>query len=90
MSLTDADKLQEVVVSYLPLSHIAAQMLDIWLPMKAGGVAYFAQPDALKVPLYNAYTLINYSYIYQRVLKRIPSSRKILCSTELVVIYYFS
>lgn len=49
MSLTDADKLQEVVVSYLPLSHIAAQMIDIWLPMKAGGLTCFAQPDALKV-----------------------------------------
>ncbi|KAL1270036.1 hypothetical protein QQF64_032325 [Cirrhinus molitorella] len=53
VSLTDADKLQEVVVSYLPLSHIAAQMLDIWLPMKAGGITYFAQPDALKGSLAN-------------------------------------
>ncbi|TRY98417.1 hypothetical protein DNTS_017963 [Danionella cerebrum] len=53
VSLTDADKLQEVVVSYLPLSHIAAQMIDIWLPMKAGGVTYFAQPDALKGSLAN-------------------------------------
>uniref|UniRef100_A0A9J8BWB9 Long-chain-fatty-acid--CoA ligase ACSBG2 n=1 Tax=Cyprinus carpio carpio TaxID=630221 RepID=A0A9J8BWB9_CYPCA len=53
VSLTDADKLQEVVVSYLPLSHIAAQMIDIWLPMIAGGVTYFAQPDALKGSLAN-------------------------------------
>ncbi|XDV49206.1 hypothetical protein PO909_018498 [Leuciscus waleckii] len=53
VSLTDADKSQEVVVSYLPLSHIAAQMIDIWLPMKAGGVTYFAQPDALKGTLAN-------------------------------------
>uniref|UniRef100_A0A673IEQ5 Long-chain-fatty-acid--CoA ligase ACSBG2 n=1 Tax=Sinocyclocheilus rhinocerous TaxID=307959 RepID=A0A673IEQ5_9TELE len=53
VSLTDADKLQEVVVSYLPLSHIAAQMIDVWLPMKAGGVTYFAQPDALKGSLVN-------------------------------------
>uniref|UniRef100_A0A673JAG8 Long-chain-fatty-acid--CoA ligase ACSBG2 n=1 Tax=Sinocyclocheilus rhinocerous TaxID=307959 RepID=A0A673JAG8_9TELE len=53
VSLTDADKLQEVIVSYLPLSHIAAQMIDVWLPMKAGGVTYFAQPDALKGSLAN-------------------------------------
>lgn len=53
VSLNDADKLQEVVVSYLPLSHIAAQMIDIWLPMKAGGITYFAQPDALKGSLAN-------------------------------------
>lgn len=36
-------------MSYLPLSHIAAQMMDIWLPIKVGGVTYFAQTDALKV-----------------------------------------
>ncbi|XP_028906638.1 long-chain-fatty-acid--CoA ligase ACSBG2 isoform X1 [Ornithorhynchus anatinus] len=39
---------QEVVVSFLPLSHVAAQMMDVWLPMKVGASTYFAQPDALK------------------------------------------
>ncbi|XP_006170319.1 long-chain-fatty-acid--CoA ligase ACSBG2 isoform X2 [Tupaia chinensis] len=39
---------RETVVSYLPLSHIAAQMMDIWIPIKIGGLTYFAQPDALK------------------------------------------
>nr|XP_060640726.1 long-chain-fatty-acid--CoA ligase ACSBG2 [Anolis sagrei ordinatus] len=39
---------QEVVVSYLPLSHIAAQMIDIWLPLTFGVLTAFAQPDALK------------------------------------------
>ncbi|KAK1157148.1 long-chain-fatty-acid--CoA ligase ACSBG2-like isoform X1 [Acipenser oxyrinchus oxyrinchus] len=48
VKLTHACEAQEVVVSYLPLSHIAAQMIDIWLPIKHGGVIYFAQPDALK------------------------------------------
>ncbi|MBN3315592.1 ACBG2 ligase, partial [Atractosteus spatula] len=51
--LTDARVSQEVVVSYLPLSHIAAQMIDIWLTMRVGGAAYFAQPDALKGSLAN-------------------------------------
>uniref|UniRef100_A0A8C5AK86 Long-chain-fatty-acid--CoA ligase ACSBG2 n=1 Tax=Gadus morhua TaxID=8049 RepID=A0A8C5AK86_GADMO len=48
VGLTDATRSQEVVVSYLPLSHIAAQMVDIWVTMKVGGATYFAQPDALK------------------------------------------
>ncbi|MEQ2188121.1 hypothetical protein GOODEAATRI_011677, partial [Goodea atripinnis] len=46
--LKDATQSQEVVVSYLPLSHIAAQMVDIWVTMRVGGATYFAQPDALK------------------------------------------
>nr|XP_057928888.1 long-chain-fatty-acid--CoA ligase ACSBG2 isoform X1 [Doryrhamphus excisus] len=48
VSLTDATESQEVVVSYLPLSHIAAQMVDIWINMRVGGVTHFADPDALK------------------------------------------
>uniref|UniRef100_A0A452QA78 Long-chain-fatty-acid--CoA ligase ACSBG2 n=1 Tax=Ursus americanus TaxID=9643 RepID=A0A452QA78_URSAM len=46
--LSCAAEKQEVVVSYLPLSHIAAQMMDVWVPMKIGAFTYFAQPDALK------------------------------------------
>lgn len=38
----------ERIVSYLPLSHIAGQMIDIHAPMFIGGCTYFAQPDALK------------------------------------------
>ena len=36
------------VVSYLPLSHIAAQMIDIHYGLYSGTCTYFAQPDALK------------------------------------------
>ncbi|XP_009578031.1 PREDICTED: long-chain-fatty-acid--CoA ligase ACSBG2 [Fulmarus glacialis] len=46
--LTDAKERQELVVSYLPLSHIAAQMSDIWSAMTFGVQVFFAQPDALK------------------------------------------
>jgi long-chain-fatty-acid--CoA ligase ACSBG len=35
-------------ISYLPLSHIAAQLIDIHAVMSLGGSAWFAQPDALK------------------------------------------
>ena len=36
------------LVSYLPLSHIAAQMTDIISQLTVGHTVWFAQPDALK------------------------------------------
>jgi len=39
----------EVFVSYLPLSHVAAQILDIFIPLMYAVTVYFAKPDALKV-----------------------------------------
>lgn len=39
----------EEVISYLPLSHVAAQILDIFIPILYAGTVYFAQPDALRV-----------------------------------------
>jgi long-chain-fatty-acid--CoA ligase ACSBG len=41
----------ETVVSYLPLSHVAAQVMDIFIPLLQAVTVYFAQPDALKVRL---------------------------------------
>ncbi|XP_038079332.1 long-chain-fatty-acid--CoA ligase ACSBG2-like [Patiria miniata] len=43
----------EIVVSYLPLSHVAAQLFDIYIPLVTSGAVYFAQPDALKGTLVN-------------------------------------
>ncbi|XP_019848922.1 PREDICTED: long-chain-fatty-acid--CoA ligase ACSBG2-like [Amphimedon queenslandica] len=36
------------IISYLPLSHIAAQMIDIMAAVMIGHTVWFAQPDALK------------------------------------------
>ncbi|OBS74700.1 hypothetical protein A6R68_14778 [Neotoma lepida] len=55
MELSYASGNQEIIVSYLPLSHIAAQMLDVWMSMKIGALTFFAQPDALRGTL--VYTL---------------------------------
>lgn len=46
-----AEVQQEVVVSYLPLSHIAAQFYDLWTSIQWGAKVCFADPDALKVSL---------------------------------------
>ena len=39
---------EDRICSYLPLSHIAAQILDLHVPMALGACTYFCQPDALK------------------------------------------
>ena len=46
---TKATQGKEKIVSYLPLSHVASQLLDIYFTMCSGGSCWFAQPDALKV-----------------------------------------
>lgn len=42
------------MVSYLPLSHIAAQIYDLWTGIQWGAQVCFAQPDALKVSVSSA------------------------------------
>ena len=39
---------EDSLISYLPLSHIAAQMLDLHCPIVTGSQIWFAQPDALR------------------------------------------
>lgn len=39
---------QETLISYLPLSHIAAQIVDIYACITIAGTVYFAEKDALK------------------------------------------
>lgn len=46
--LGDLQMGKEVLVSYLPLSHVAAQMVDIFIGMMVAGTIYFADKDALK------------------------------------------
>ncbi|XP_018008707.2 long-chain-fatty-acid--CoA ligase ACSBG2-like [Hyalella azteca] len=46
-------KHDDSIVSYLPLNHIAAQMVDLYLAMTAAGTVYFAKPDALKGSLFD-------------------------------------
>lgn len=47
-SLPNVQMGKEVVVSYLPLSHVAAQTVDIYIMLSVAGTVYFADSDALK------------------------------------------
>ena len=40
---------REIIVSYLPLSHSAAQFYDLMCGLVNGMSVFFARPDALKV-----------------------------------------
>ncbi|MCJ8735926.1 hypothetical protein PDJAM_G00253010 [Pangasius djambal] len=54
-----AEMKQESIVSYLPLSHIAAQIYDLWTGIQWGELVCFAQPDALKGSLIETLKEIN-------------------------------
>lgn len=40
--------MQETFISYLPLNHIAAQLMDIYIPLISVGTVYFAEQSAIK------------------------------------------
>ncbi|XP_062873978.1 long-chain-fatty-acid--CoA ligase ACSBG2-like [Trichomycterus rosablanca] len=52
-SAINLDMGENSAVSYLPLSHVAAQVNDMWVSMKFAAATYFAEPDALKGSLAN-------------------------------------
>ena len=65
--LRDVAKLElfkERVVSFLPLSHIAGQQLDIHSAIGLGSTVYFAQPDALKGSLLKTIKEVRPTFIF--------------------------
>ena len=50
---------EDHMISYLPLSHIAAQMMDILTPLHTGLTIHFARPDAMKGSLLDTLKEVN-------------------------------
>ena len=46
------------MISYLPVSHIVAQIADIWMIPSLGGTIHFADRDALRGSLLNTLTTV--------------------------------
>ena len=53
---------QERNVSYLPLSHVAASMMDNFVILSCRGTTYFADKNALKVRKRNSITIGSYLF----------------------------
>eukprot|EP00731_Ephydatia_muelleri_P030983 Em0022g497a len=51
-------------VSYMPLSHTAGQISEVFLPILLGGTLHFAQPDALKGTLLQTIREARPTYFY--------------------------
>ncbi|XP_040565125.1 long-chain-fatty-acid--CoA ligase ACSBG2 [Lepeophtheirus salmonis] len=51
-------------VSYLPLSHSAAQMMDIWMPIAQGMSMYFCDRNALKGSLVSTLREVRPAYFF--------------------------
>merc|ERR1711970_994500 len=49
---------EEEMISYLPVSHIVAQVCDIWMIPSIGGTIHFADKDALKGSLFKTLTSV--------------------------------
>ncbi|KAF5902535.1 long-chain-fatty-acid--CoA ligase ACSBG1 [Clarias magur] len=71
---------QESIVSYLPLSHIAAQIYDLWTGIQWGELVFFAQPDALKGSLIETLKEVNPSShmgvprVWEKIMEKIKEA----------------
>ena len=57
---------KEVLCSYLPLSHIAPHVIDIYMIASVGGTAFIMDKDALRGTLVSSRIRCSYKAVYSR------------------------
>jgi long-chain-fatty-acid--CoA ligase ACSBG len=72
------DEQKERIVSYLPLSHVAAQIIDIIGTVYSGTHVYFATPDALQGSLVETLREVRPTFFFSvpRVWEKIEEKMK--------------
>uniref|UniRef100_H0XWM1 long-chain-fatty-acid--CoA ligase n=1 Tax=Otolemur garnettii TaxID=30611 RepID=H0XWM1_OTOGA len=72
---------QEVLVNYLPLAYMGAQIFDMWVTIEVAGALYFAQPDGVKGSLMDILrevrptTFYGVPWIWDRMLDNLKASQ---------------
>uniref|UniRef100_A0A4X2MBS4 long-chain-fatty-acid--CoA ligase n=1 Tax=Vombatus ursinus TaxID=29139 RepID=A0A4X2MBS4_VOMUR len=72
---------QEVLVSYLPLCLINAQIFEIWIPVTIGASIFFAEPNAMKGSLINTLlevrptTFCGVPEVWEEMMRRMSSDQ---------------
>lgn len=73
----------EVTMSYLPLSHMAGQLMEVFLPISKAATVYFAEKDAMKLSFMQTLTEVRPTYfiavprIYEKLQKRMQELENI-------------
>lgn len=80
--------MQETFISYLPLNHIAAQIMDIYIPLATAGVVHFAEKDSLKGSLKNTIKEVRptifigvpriWEKLYEKIIEKQEDPQKII------------
>ncbi|XP_046633600.1 long-chain-fatty-acid--CoA ligase ACSBG2-like [Daphnia pulicaria] len=82
MNLRDG---KDTFLSYLPLSHVAAQITDIYAPLSVGGTVYFADPDVLKVCVCVVQVKPFIEWVWQRAFLLITGSLKMFGKNDWLI-----
>ena len=74
--MAELTECSDVLVSYLPLSHVAAQVLDMIVPLMRGATVYFTPPHAIKVgtQLCTRYDTVYFTYHTETKLAKITKN----------------